>query len=233
MSLCCNKCGSFLSEDSKSFLRSLFNFKFFCLVSVPSILSFVIVAVVYSMTHENGKLLKEFAAAENNNVFNIYDIILKSNNEILAIVIMGATSFISLLTLSKNKTKLARVLSIVAVAFLCREIHFKGTTTGVYIVVFPVIIYCFWKLNDIIEELMSYPKLWTILPATGVTYFFSILVQRRAFKHLLPESHRYLEQRIHISLEEISENTAHLCFLISVVILFIYSIKRSKEARES
>ena len=214
-----------ISEDAKSFLKSLFNLKFFCLVSIPSILSFVIVAFVYSMTHEEGKLLKKFLVDENNNVFNIYDIIQKSNNEVFAIVIMGATSLISLYTLSRNKTKLARVLSIVAVAFLCREIHFKGTTTGVYVVVFPVILYCFWKFNEIIEELRLYPKLWTILPATGVSYFFSILVQRRAFKHLLPESYRYLEQRIHISLEEVSENVAHLCFLICVVILLSYSRK--------
>lgn len=191
-----------------------------CQWLAPSIISLIIVSIVYPLTHDNGVLLKELQGADGVRVYSVYDIILKSNHEILAIVIMSLTSAILLYTFCKSTLSVSKAMFALAVAFLCREIHFAGTDKGVYVAVVLIAAWCFLRRENLFKELRERPRLKMMLLTTGTTYFFALLVQRRAFKKILPESYKYLEKWIHIPLEEVSENAAHLCFLICAIVLY-------------
>jgi len=164
--------------------------------------------------------MQKFQSSPGERIYSIYDMILKSNHEVLAIVLMSMTSLILLNAVRKSSSFVAKAMCALAVAFLCREIHFTGTDKGVYVAAVLIAGWCFTRREVLLKELNDMPRLKLMLFTTGTTYLFALLVQRRAFKKVLPEAYKYLEKWIHIPLEEVSENAAHLCFLICAVIFY-------------
>ena len=143
---------------------------------------------------------------------------------------MSVNAAIFTIRMIKYKQKTDIVLWFVAVAFLCREIHFTGTSTGVYIVVaFAAVLGWYWR-DEIFDELEGKDLLKAAVFCMIWSYFITIVIQRRAFsaKHLaiLPD-----EQTLHIGLEELTEDFAHLAFVFVGLVTFLYpALKKEKKS---
>jgi hypothetical protein len=101
-------------------------------------------------------------------------------------------------------------LTFLALAFLCREIHFAGTGKGVYIALIVLLIWG-WRSRKQLLEGAAVGRLGQWVLATGWTYFLSQFIARRIFRYLyLPN-----EDGMHIMLEEAVENMAHIMLIIT------------------
>jgi uncharacterized membrane protein len=122
------------------------------------------------------------------------------------------------------------VFLIVSISFLCREIHFKGTGIGVYIVVGIAAILTYVWRDKIFDYLQDKVQFKALIFSVIWSYFCAILIQRRVFKEaripLLPYEHK-----IHIILEEITENCAHFMFLLLGIFAIIISKKYLKSIK--
>ena len=118
------------------------------------------------------------------------------------------------------------ILLTMAVNFLCREIHFVGTDNGVVIVAAIVLVWIFYWKDRIWANIEKAKAVQIALVGTVFTYFLSIVIARRVFSveylGLLPN-----EANVHVALEEILENIAHL-YLIVIGILAFFSIPSKK-----
>ena len=137
----------------------------------------------------------------------------KNRLELTAIPLLSMTVTLLLVAVIKAKKRIDIVFLGVSIAFLCREIHFAGTSTGVYIAVGIVAVLAFLWRDDILDELQNENFHKATIFSLIWSYFISIVIQRRAFsaKHLaiLPD-----EQSVHVGLEEMTEDIAHLVFLL-------------------
>lgn len=119
------------------------------------------------------------------------------------------------------------ILAVMSINFLCRKLHFVGTDNAVVIVAGLVLIWILLRKSQIWASI-GQAKLFRIsLTGTVFTYFISILIARRVFsiEHLalLPN-----EANVHVALEQVLENIAHLFLVISAIIAFFSVNKRSK-----
>ena len=105
------------------------------------------------------------------------------------------------------------ILTILTIALFCREWHFKGTGIGIYVSLVAVGVWTYlWREKIKPALLHKQFRIWLI--STCTTYFLSVLISRRLFKHLfLP-----LEKQLHVPLEEVTETAAHLMMLITSLI---------------
>ncbi len=148
----------------------------------------------------------------------------KEYHEALAIGLMSIVVIATSASLLLKRKFVDIMFFGVSVAFLCREIHFYGTHKGVYIVVFAVAVWAFLNQEKIFKEFNQNIKLKRVWTGTMLAYFITLLIQRRAFRHILPN-----EGDLHIYLEEITENIAHLFFYITALIsISINKIKENK-----
>ncbi len=148
----------------------------------------------------------------------------KGWNENAAIVIMGATVAVFLVRVVLFRTKCDLVLLMVAVAFLCREIHFEGTTKGVYVAVGIAGAFAWVWRDDILDTLEGRMTFKRVLAGMIWSYFVSIVIQRRFFKHMpFGMSFHEFEQSTHVALEEVTENVAHTMFLLAGLTAFLRS----------
>ncbi len=137
----------------------------------------------------------------------------KPNLEWLAIPL---TSFACGAFLNNAVTRwdpLQLMLACVSAAFLCREIHFAGTSIGVYVVlVFLGVWAILWRDRLVVPLERGQVKSWLAIAAT--MYLLSQLIARRVFaeRHLglLPN-----EDSLHVELEEFCETVAHLCLIVT------------------
>ena len=116
------------------------------------------------------------------------------------------------------------ILAVMSTNFLCRELHFVGTDNGVVIIAGLVLIWILLSKNRIWSSIEQAKLFQISLAGTAFTYFFSILIARRVFSvnnlALLPN-----EANVHVALEEVLENIAHL-FLIFTGIVAFFSINK-------
>ena len=116
-----------------------------------------------------------------------------------------------------------------SVNFLCREIHFTGTDNAVVIVAGLVLIWVLLRKNQIWASIEEAQLFQICLAGTAFTYFFSILVARRVFSidylALLPN-----EANVHVAVEEILENIAHLFLIFSGITAF-FSVDKPEPNR--
>jgi hypothetical protein len=105
------------------------------------------------------------------------------------------------------------ILTVLTIALFCREWHFTGTSTGIYISLVAIGIWTYlWR--EKIKPALQYRQFRIWLISTCATYFLSVLISRRLFKHLfLP-----MEKQLHVPLEEVTETAAHLMLLITSLI---------------
>ena len=101
------------------------------------------------------------------------------------------------------------VMSALCLALFCREWHFAGTSVGIYIALGVIGAWAAARWGRLMADTEG-GKIRVWLICTFATYFLSVLISRRVFKHLgLPN-----EQELHVVLEESVETMAHLMILI-------------------
>jgi len=115
----------------------------------------------------------------------------------------------------RERSSFLGLVGVQVVIFLMREIHFRGTSDGVYVataIVGLLLLRMAWRADW--EKAVLHID-WAIVTALVVTvgcYAVALLVQRRVFR-ILPG-----EKQLHVALEEVLETGAHLCFLISAFV---------------
>jgi len=140
-------------------------------------------------------------------------IVAKPLLETIALVLTGSAFAVYGFRTITETNPLAKVMCVFSFAFFCREIHFPGTSTGIYIAVMGIAIWA-WFLRKKLAKPFNTGRFKTWFFAMGWTYFLALLIQRRAFKHLFPlPEFLALEQELHIATEEFLENIAHALLL--------------------
>ncbi len=131
----------------------------------------------------------------------------KPVHEVIALMLLSAAVGAALKGLLVRRDRVSVLLVVLCVAFLCREIHFAGTDTGFYVAVALIAAWAALWRKDLLAALIGQARgRWLVI--TAWAYFLSLLVQRRALR-LLPG-----EEQVHVQLEEVSENLAHLLLTI-------------------
>jgi hypothetical protein len=158
--------------------------------------------------------------------FNAQYLIAKQPHEILAICLMGIAVILFLARSLLYRLEIDYILLTMAVNFLCREIHFVGTDNGVVIVAAIVLVWIIYRKDRIWADIENARAVQIALAGTIFTYSLSIIISRRVF------SVEYLgglpiEADVHVALEEVLENIAHL-YLICVGIFAFFSIPSKK-----
>jgi hypothetical protein len=147
---------------------------------------------------------------------------MKAYHEHIAIGLMGVATVLFVMRAFCYRMEVDFILTVMSVNFLCREIHFVGTDNGVVIVAAFVLIWVLIRKNRIWASIEQAKLFQVSLAGTAFTYLLSILIARRVFSinhlALLPN-----EANVHIALEEVLENIAHL-FLIFCGIVAFYSV---------
>lgn len=136
----------------------------------------------------------------------------KPLHEALAVILMSIAVAAFLVRAWLFRLKLDYLLLIMAVNFLCREIHFTGTDNGVVVVAAAVMALSLCWGEQVFSSLRNAPLVRLALTGTFLTYLLGQLIQRRVFETgripLLPD-----EALLHVPFEEITENVAHLYFI--------------------
>ena len=146
-------------------------------------------------------------------------LILKENHEHIAIGLMGVATVLFLMRAVFYRMEIDYILAVMSINFLCREIHFVGTDNAVVIVAGMVLIWVLIRKNQIWASIRQAKLFQISLTGTAFTYFLSILISRRVFSidhlSLLPN-----EANVHVALEEVLENIAHLFLIFSGIVAF-------------
>jgi hypothetical protein len=154
-------------------------------------------------------------------------LILKAHHEHLAIGLLSVATVLFLIRTVCYRMEIDFILAVMSVNFLCREIHFPGTDNGVVIVAGLIFCWILLRKNRIWASIEQAELFQISIAGTAFTYFLSILIARRVFSidylALLPN-----EANLHVALEEVIENIAHL-FLIFSGIIAIISIRPKKK----
>ena len=162
---------------------------------------------------------------------NAKHLILKEYHEILAICLMGIAVILFLVRSLLYRLEIDYILLTMAVNFLCREIHFIGTDNAVVIVAAIVLVWIIYWKDRIWGNIENAKSVQIALVGTAFTYFLSIVIARRVFSvdnlGLLPN-----EQEVHVALEEILENIAHLYLILTGVFAF-FSIPSKKPKKSN
>jgi hypothetical protein len=157
-------------------------------------------------------------------------LILKEYHETLAICLMSIAVILFLVRSLLYRLEIDYILLTMAVNFLCREIHFIGTNNAVVIVAAIILVWIFYWRDRIWKNIENAKVVRIALVGTAFTYFLSILIARRVFSidhlALLPN-----EANVHVELEEVLENIAHL-YLIFIGVAAIFTIP-SKNQKKS
>ena len=126
-----------------------------------------------------------------------------------------ATALFAVRTLV-TRNPLHLLVTFLAGDLLCREIHFAGTTAGVFVVFGLLVAWAVLWRRQILRAAMDRRFLSWLLAALWA-YLLSQLVAKRIFsaRHLgwVPN-----EDFIHTSLEEVVETTAHLMFIVAALV---------------
>jgi hypothetical protein len=146
-------------------------------------------------------------------------LISKPLHEVLAINLLGLAAAFFLVRAWLFRLKLDYLLLVMAINFLSREIHFRGTDNGVVLVTAGVLVLSLFWGAQILATLRKAPRVRLAMTGTFLTYLLGQLIQRRVFTSgripLLPD-----EALLHVPLEEVTENVAHLYFIIIGIAAF-------------
>ena len=107
------------------------------------------------------------------------------------------------------------LVSAQAFIFMLREIHFAGTSKGVYVataVVGLLVLRLGWRMDWSAAARRIDWAMVSALGATFAAYAVALLIQRRVFR-MVPG-----EERLHVAFEEVCETWAHLCLLASAFV---------------
>ena len=144
---------------------------------------------------------------------NSNSILGKNIQEYIHLGLIAAAFVVFLAAAIKEKEIFRFMMSALCFSFLCREIHFAGTSLGVYIAIAIITIWAISKWKQI-EPIIEQGKIKPWLYATGFTYILSQLIARRVLRSL----HVPNEQQVHVILEEAIETVAHSMMVITAII---------------
>lgn len=137
----------------------------------------------------------------------------------MAIFLMSIAVILFLVRSILYRLEIDYILFAIALNFLCREIHFAGTDSAVVIIAAIVLVWIVYWSDRIWAKIESAKIVQVALVGTAFTYFLPILIARRVFSidhlALLPN-----EANVHVELEEVLENIAHLYLIFIGVVAF-------------
>jgi hypothetical protein len=135
----------------------------------------------------------------------------KPPHEVAALVILPAALLVCGARWLIRRDRLHLVLTASSAALVCREIHFAGTHRGIYAAAGLIALWCvLWRRS--LKKFVWRTAKGRWLTVAIWSYFVAVLVQRRAMK-FLPD-----EEILHVRMEEVCENVAHLVFLIACLV---------------
>ena len=147
----------------------------------------------------------------------------KEYQEDVALVLMPLAVLLSAVRLLKawlerhrpgadaGRVRLFLIWTVFTAVLLCREIHFAGTSTGVYVAAALIAAWCYVWRDSLKRHVWRTAKgRWVII--AGWSYCVALIIQRRALR-FLPD-----EKLWHGWMEEMSENVAHLMLIIATLI---------------
>ncbi len=159
----------------------------------------------------------------------------KGPHENIALLLVSTTALILSISALRFRNFTAAYLFVLTINFLIREldhniisipycgsveIHSKAY---IWFALALIAVWGFFKTDSLVSFFKRYPFTKVMMIGTVFTYFMSQAVARRLFRGILPS-----EKQIHIILEEITENFAHLFFLATACIIFYYLQKTKK-----
>lgn len=143
------------------------------------------------------------------------DTLIKGTHETIALWLMSIATGIMLIRIIFYHYHLDIILFVLAVAFLCREIHFTGTHKGIYIAAGIIGFWSYCWRKQLFADFATSRIMRIVFMGMIWSYFLALLVQRRAFKRILPK-----EKHFHVPMEEVGENVAHLSFILVAILCF-------------
>jgi len=161
----------------------------------------------------------------------------KGGEETLALILMGGTISLLFVATLKFRNIASLFLLVLAVNFLIRELDktpitlpgietfVMRTKSYIYIALGVMAAWGIWQEKKIIAFFYEFPLTKIMFLGVFSSYFISQLIARRLFKHIpiLPNEHEY-----HIAFEEITENAAHIFFLVLASVILWYAFRKSK-----
>ena len=142
----------------------------------------------------------------------------RKTNEEIALLLLTISFVNFFLQAILFRSNFSLFMASLSAAFFCREWHFPGTSSGIYIVLALLAVWAI-KKKDVFINIIGNNlfKIWFI--ATFSTYLLSQLIARRVFRYIyLPQ-----EDLLHIFLEETVETTAH--FMLIGISLALWKIR--------
>ena len=139
----------------------------------------------------------------------------KRYSEMVSPTILGIATAVFALRSWRTRNPLYMVLTGLAVAFTCREIHFAGTTHGIKVALVILVIWTVYWRKRLFQSAGNVSHVrW--VAASASMYAMSMIIAKRVFseKHLgmIPN-----EKALHIPLEEGLELLAHLLLLLAAI----------------
>ena len=166
---------------------------------------------------------------------NIKWILDKGGPENTALVLLGITISILIVAAIRFRNMASMFFLVLAINFLIREmdktpLHLPyfgdvmlKTKSYIYVALGVMTAWGIWQEKKLFGFLSSYPLVKIMFLGLCSSYAFSQVIARRLFKHipLLPN-----EEQLHIPLEEMTETTAHILFLMMALVILWYSFFR-------
>lgn len=168
--------------------------------------------------------------------------LVKNGHEYFALAAMGAVVLTLIPASIRFKTVFVYFLLVLAVNFLIRELDETTITLPgigsfmirskkyIYVALGFMAAWAVWKDKKIITFVNRYPLVKTMTIGVFITYFISLLISRRVFKHIPIVPH---EKELHIAFEEVSENFAHMFFLTLAITVLCYSFSKKRSLSEA
>jgi len=133
-------------------------------------------------------------------------------NETLAVIILPVTFVVALVHSAVARNPLHLWLAAFALIAFLRELHVQGTEDGVWVALFLLLVWAglWWsRLVGPLHEGWMLP----LLIGTFSIYALSLAISRRMFRDIPGLT---FEAELHIPLEEVLENVAHLMLFVTV-----------------
>ena len=116
----------------------------------------------------------------------------------------------------RTRSELCMILTCLAAAFVCREIHFAGTSVGVKVAAGALLVWGVARRKHLTAAFRDRVHIaW--VAASAATYILSVLVAKNVFRAdrigIIPD-----EAHVGVSIEEGLELAAHVVFLVSAVL---------------
>ncbi len=136
----------------------------------------------------------------------------KGAQEAVAVPLIAAAAAAWTIRAGRTRDRLAILLACQAWIFTWREMHLLGSHEGVYVLSTLVLAWALlwaWRYREWLRRPETDWIRLSLVVLTVCGYALALLIQRRWFRFAPGEA------ELHISLEECTENMAHLSFLVA------------------